>query len=94
MRMSVDENDFWAAQIDQGEKIASGRKFEHLVVAPNGEMATMRTLHPLDFVRLKLALSRRPGRDPQKAPKDRMQARVVRQLWDDSLQHMENPDPV
>ena len=82
MHMSDAEDDFWAVQIDQGEKIASGRKFEHLVVAANGEMATMRTLHPLDFIRLKLELSQKPGRDPQKAPKDRLQAEVVQQLWD------------
>lgn len=89
MRMSDDEDDFWAAQIDQGEKILSGRRFEHLVVGATGEMATMRTLHPLDFVRLKLELSQRPQRDPLKAPKDRMQAEVVRQLWDEYLCHLE-----
>lgn len=89
MRMSDDEDDFWAAQIDQGEKILSGRKFEHLVVAANGEMATMRTLHPLDFVRLKLELSQRPNRDPLKAPKDKRQAEVVQQLWEEYLQHLE-----
>jgi len=89
MRMSDDEDDFWAAQIDQGEKILSGRKFEHLVVAANGEMATMRTLHPMDFVRLKLELSERANRDPLKAPKDRMQAEVVQQLWDEYLRHLE-----
>lgn len=85
LRMSDDEDDFWAAQIDQGEKILSGRKFEHLVVATNGEMATLRTLHPQDFIRLKQELAARPGRDPQKAPKDRLQAQVVQQLWDHSL---------
>lgn len=85
MRMSDDEDDFWAAQIDQGAKILSGRKFEHLVVATNGEMATMRTVHPLDFIRLKQELASRPGRDPQKAPKDRLQAEVVQQLWEHSL---------
>ncbi|MGE4244148.1 GSU2403 family nucleotidyltransferase fold protein [Ramlibacter sp.] len=88
MRMSDDENDFWAVEIDQREKIQSGRKFEHLVVAPNGEMASMRTLHPLDFIRLKRDLSQRPGRDPLKAPKDRLQAQVVQQLWDDYLRHL------
>lgn len=91
MQMSGDEDDFWAAQIDQGEKIASGRKFEHLVVAANGEMATMRTLHPLDFVRLKRELAQRKGRDPLKAPKDRLQAELVQQMWDEYLQHMEQP---
>jgi hypothetical protein len=91
MKMSDDEDDFWAAQIDQGEKIASGRRFEHLVVAASGEMATMRTLHPLDFIRLKLELAQRPTRDPLKAPKDRLQAQVVQQLWDDYLQLLERP---
>ena len=92
LRMSDDEDDFWAVQVDQGEKIASGRKVEQLVVAANGEMATMRTLHPLDFVRLKTELSRRPGRDPQKAPKDRLQAQVVQELWDTQLQYLYRVD--
>jgi hypothetical protein len=89
MRMSDDEDDFWAVEVSQGEKIASGRKFEHLVVAANGEMAIMRTLHPLDFVRLKNELSKRAGRDPQKAPKDRLQAEVVKELWERYLRLME-----
>ena len=91
MRMSDDENDFWAAQIDQGAKIASARKFEHLVVSASGEMTMMRTLHPLDFVRLKMQLSRRLGRDPLKAPKDRFQADVVQQLWEGYLHLLERP---
>ena len=91
MRMSDEEDDFWAAQIDQGERIASGRGFEHLVVAANGEMATMRTLHPLDFIRLKLELAERPGRDLLKAPKDRLQSQVVQKLWDEYLQHLDRP---
>jgi len=94
MPMSADENDFWAVQIADGEKIASGRRFEQLVVAANGEMATMRTLHPLDFVRLKQRLSKLPGRDPQKAPKDRLQATVVQQLWDDYLHRLDRSQTV
>lgn len=91
MRMSDDEHDFWAAQIDQGEKIASGRRFEHLVVAASGEMATMRTLHPLDFIRLMVDLAQRPTRDPLKSPKDRLQAQVVQQLWNEYLRLLERP---
>lgn len=88
LRMSDDEDDFWAVQIDQGDKLASGRKFEHLVVASTGEMALMRTVHPLEFIRLKLELAARKTRDAHKAPKDRAQAEVVQQLWDEYLQHM------
>lgn len=89
MRMSGDENDFWAVQIPDGDKLATGRKFEHLVVAPNGEMASMRTMHPLDFIRLKNKLADLPTRDPLKAPKDRLQALVVQALWDGYLHRLE-----
>lgn len=91
MRMSTDENDFWAVQIPDGDKLATGRKFEHLVVAPNGEMASMRTLHPLDFIRLKRGLAQLPTRDPQKAPKDRLQADVAQALWDGYLHRLASP---
>lgn len=87
LRMSEDENDFWAVQVSQGQAMSSSRKFEHLVVSASGEMAIMRTLHPLDFIRLKKQLSTMPGRDPLKAPKDRLQAEVVQHLWDEYLRH-------
>lgn len=91
MRMSDEEDDFWAVQIDSGDQIATGRKFEHLVVAANGEMATMNTIHPLVFVRLKMQLSVKPDRDPLKVPKDRLQAQVVQELWDKYLYRLERP---
>lgn len=91
MLMSQDEDDFWAVQIADGDKIASGRRFEQLVIGVSGEMAVMRTLHPLDFIRLKQRLSKLRGRDPQKAPKDRLQAKVVQQLWDEYLHRLERP---
>lgn len=61
------------------------------MVAPNGEMASMRTIHPLDFIRLKRKLADLPTRDPQKAPKDRLQAQVVQALWDGYLHRLERP---
>lgn len=92
LRMSDEEDDFWAVQVDQGEKLASSRRFEHVVVAANGEMAMMRTLHPVDFIRLKQELAQRPGRDPHKAPKDRLQAQVVQELWDRYLRYAFAPE--
>lgn len=79
-------DDFWAVQANQGQRMVSGRKFEQMVVSATGEMAVMRTLHPLDFIRLKAELSQRNGRDPYKAPKDRLQAETVRQIWDEYLE--------
>lgn len=91
LRMSEDEDDFWAVQVSQGQAMASAQKFEHLVIAANGEMALMRTLHPLDFIRLKLQLAAMPGRDPLKAPKDKLQAAVVQHLWEHYLRHAHQP---
>jgi hypothetical protein len=89
LRMSDEEDDFWAVQASQGEKLASSRPFEHVVIAATGELARMRTLHPLDFVRLKGELARYPKRDPLKARKDLLQADVVQQLWDMHLSHLD-----
>lgn len=82
LRMSANEDDLWAVQVSSGEKMLSSRKFEQLIVAASGEMAFMRTLHPLDFVRIKTALSADPQRDPLKRPKDALQANVVQSLVD------------
>ena len=87
LRMSGDEDDFWAVQVSSGEKMLDCRKFEQLVVSTSGEMAIMKTLHPLDFVQIKTSLSQSPSRDPLKRGKDELQARLVQQLWDDYLQH-------
>jgi len=87
MRMSSDEDDLWAVQVPSGHAMLSGRSFEQMVVSTSGEMAMMKTLHPLDFVRVKQELGRRATRDPLKAPKDLLQARLVQQLWDKWLCH-------
>ncbi|MBI2769194.1 MAG: hypothetical protein HYX47_06210 [Burkholderiales bacterium] len=91
MKMSGEEEDFYAVQIDDGDMLLSGPRFEQLVVGTNGEMAVMRTLAPLAFVHLKQRLAKMPARDPQKAPKDLLQAQVVQELWDRHLHRMERP---
>ena len=87
LRMSSSEDDLWAVQVSSGEKMVAGRKFQQLVVATSGQMAMMQTLHPLDFVRIKTALSSDPQRDPLKRPRDKVQAEVVQSLWGSYLQH-------
>lgn len=89
LRMGSNEDDLWAAQVSSGEKMVAGRKFQQLVVAASGHMARMQTLHPLDFVRIKTQLAASQQRDPLKRPKDKLQAEVVRKLWDSYLQHRE-----
>jgi len=76
-RMSSAEDDFWAVQVSMGDKLASARRFDQVVVATSGEMALMRTVHPLDFARIKLALSKQAGRGANKRGKDALQAAII-----------------
>jgi hypothetical protein len=88
LRMSDDEDDFWAVQVSMGEKLQSARRMDQVVVATSGEMALMRTVHPLDFARIKQALSKQIGRDPNKRGKDALQADIVTELVAQHLPHL------
>ncbi len=85
LRMSDDEDDLWAAQVPSGDNILGARPFEEVVVATSGAMARMRTIHPLDFARIKERLSKATDRDPLKARKDALQASVAREIVRDYL---------
>ena len=86
--MSDKEDDLWAVQVPSGNQLVSARRHEQMVVSPRGDMALMRTVHPMDFVRIKTALAKTLGRDPVKRPKDALQAHVVQHLWDEYLVHL------
>ena len=88
LRLSDDENDFWAVQISMGEKLLGARPFEQIVTSSLGNMARLKTVHPLDFARIKQQLGETKGRDPLKARKDILQAQLVRQLVDEHLPHL------
>ena len=83
LRVSEFEDDFWAVQVPTGQALLEGRPFTQTVVATNGTMATMACPPPDTFVQIKTALGQRPDRDPLKARKDLLQARVVQALLDE-----------
>ena len=88
LRMSDEEGDFWAVQVSMGERLQSARRMDQVVVATSGDMALMRTIHPLDFARIKLDLSKQAGRDPNKSGKDALQSRIVTELVEEYLPHL------
>ena len=89
--MSAKEEDFWAVQVASGNQLVSGRRFAQMVVSARGDMALMRTVHPLDFVRVKSTIAASPQRDPLKRPKDALQAEIVQGLWNEYLMHLHRP---
>ncbi|WP_295538189.1 GSU2403 family nucleotidyltransferase fold protein [uncultured Pseudacidovorax sp.] len=84
-RLSDTEEDFWVVQARNAEQLVSAPRFSSVVVAANGTMARMNTVHPLAFVRFKRWLAQRPDRDPLKVARDELQADTVMQLVDEYL---------
>ena len=79
-RMSADENDLWAVQVDGAEKMLSAPRFSQVVVAETGHMAVMNTMNPVTFVAVKRMIAAAVSRDPKKRLKDVLQADLVEGL--------------
>lgn len=89
LRTSEFEEDFWAVQVSSGKALLDGGSFTQVVVAANGNMATLIAPAPKSFIRIKTALSEKTTRDPLKSRKDLLQAKIVQRLIDDyGLQHV------
>ena len=84
-QISDAEENFWVVQARNAEQLVSAPRFSAVVVAANGQMARMNTVHPLAFVRFKRWLAERHDRDPLKASRDSLQADTVAQLVDEYL---------
>ncbi len=84
----AEEEDFWAVQVDKGAAMISSERFEQVVVSVSGAMATMKTIHPLDFARIKSSLATLPNREPLKKNKDARQAELVNELVPQYLPHL------
>lgn len=99
LRLSDHEDDFWAVQIETGNKLLGARPFTQTIVSSIGTMARMNTVHPLDFARIKQALGTSHSRETTKAEKDLLQAQIVKDLVREHLPHLldkprENQEPV
>ena len=80
LRMTEDEDDLWPVRASMGQKLLSVPRFSQVVIGVNGGMARMRTVHPLDFARIKRQLAKDLHRDPRKKAKDLAQASMVQEL--------------
>ena len=88
LRLTPEEGDLWPVRASMGQKLLSVPRFDQVVVGVNGGMARMRTVHPLDFARIKRQLSNNLDRDPLKKAKDLAQADMVEKLVEACLPHL------
>jgi hypothetical protein len=75
---SADEDDFWVAQAPHANLLLDSPPFSAVIVASNGEMARMNTLHPLVFAKFKHWMAQLEGRDARKRDRDELQATSVK----------------
>jgi hypothetical protein len=85
MALSDHEDELWPVQIPSGEALVAAKRFSAVVVGTDGSMARMTTPAPDDFARIKSKLAQRHDRDPLKASKDALQAKVVNDLVEELL---------
>ena len=85
-QLSNDENDLWVIQALRADVLTQSPKFERVVFAANGAMATMKTIDPQVFVEFKNWLATEaPSRDTLKRRRDAQQASIVQNLIEEGL---------
>jgi hypothetical protein len=91
-KLGSDDDDFWVVQAERAETLMSASAFSAVIVATNGTMARMNTLHPLAFAEFKEWMSKLPEREGMKRRRDAAQAAAVRACVEEYLpQWKRNP---
>ena len=85
IKLSDADEDFWVAQARRASVLLDSPGFSAVVVATNGTMARMHTVHPATFVAFKHWMAGQPDRDPLKRRRDVLQADAVQVLLEQYL---------
>jgi hypothetical protein len=86
LRLTDDEDEFYAVQAKKAGILLDGSKFSCMVVATSGHMARMTTISPLTFAKFKRWMAEQPDRDHLKRRRDILQAGLVEELAREYLQ--------
>ncbi|CAK9133491.1 unnamed protein product [Ilex paraguariensis] len=88
IKLSDAEEDFWVAQARRANVLLDAPPFSAVIVASNGAMARMHTVHPATFVAFKRWMAGLREREAIKRRRDVLQADVVQALVDGVLASM------
>jgi hypothetical protein len=80
IKLSNDDDDFWVVQARRANVLLDSPGFSAVIVATNGTMARMNTVHPATFVAFKRWMAGQADRDPLKRRRDLLQADAVQEL--------------
>ena len=85
IKLSAEDDDFWVAQARRAHVLLDTPPYSAVIVATNGTMARMNTVHPAAYVAFKRWLAEQPEREALKRRRDALQADAVQALLDDYL---------
>ena len=82
IKLSDEDEDFWVVQARRANVLLDSPGFSAVIVATNGTMARMNTVHPATFVAFKRWMAHQPDREALKRRRDVLQADAVQELLD------------
>ena len=85
IKLSDEDEDFWVAQARRANVLLDAPGFSAAIVATNGTMAGMNTVHPATFVAFKRWMAGQADRDALKRRRDVLQADAVQGLLEQYL---------
>lgn len=85
IKLSDEDEDFWVVQARRANVLLDSPGFSAVIVASNGAMARMNTVHPATFVAFKRWLSTQVEREAMKRRRDALQADTVQKLLEKYL---------
>jgi hypothetical protein len=85
IKLSEEDEDFWVVQARRANVLLDSPAFSAVIVATNGTMARMNTVHPATFVAFKRWMANQPDREALKRRRDVLQADAVQTLLDTYL---------
>ncbi|KQM70270.1 GSU2403 family nucleotidyltransferase fold protein [Xylophilus sp. Leaf220] len=80
IKLSEEDDDFWVAQARRANVLLDSPAFSAVIVATNGTMARMHTVHPATFAAFKRWMAGQGDRDPLKRRRDVLQADTAQAL--------------
>ena len=88
IKLSDEDDDFWVVQARRANVLLDSPGFSAVLVASNGTMARMNTVHPATFVAFKRWMANQSDREALKRRRDVLQADAVQELMDKYLPQM------
>ena len=85
IKLSDEDEDFWVVQARRANVLLESPAYSAVIVASNGSMARMNTVHPATFVAFKRWMSTQAERDALKRRRDALQADTVQELLEKYL---------